>query len=277
MVDEVEAKRAIAENFGGNQLHLTRVRTVSVPKSYSAYMLFYVRENKTGDVFNEGQLTAVGDHVRAYAEERIEAAAAELAAVGSALKIFTEDGLQKNCAVLGLTAKGSSLALEIDGSATLEELYAQTAELLDCDIKTIRLWRVGLTAPLEGPILCSKRLTVDSMIVKRIFVQRKLANKELPLKLGQIVVFVKCYTQNSSCPLVFLKSCVVSSADSINKVFVSLVGTSDCAAFREDPTSTVMPIRRLLPTLSWLSQNCLNGTVLVLQPTKVWRQIGFKK
>jgi ubiquitin carboxyl-terminal hydrolase 7 len=269
IVEEVDAQRAIFENFGGRQTRatLSLTSTYSTTKIYSAYMLFYVKEDKIHDIFNEEQLTPVGNHVPIYAEERLQLATS---IKRTELRAYTEDSLQKNCqtATLGLTAQGGYIIIDIAPDSTFEQLYAEAAKLLDCSIDTIRLWKFGIGIPLDRPIPKTESQTIASLVEKRIFIQRKPAAEEVLLKAGQIVVFVKCYSRESALPLSFLTSCVVNSEDPVNKILPSLIGSTECTAYREDPGSTIMAIRKFYPFLCWSEQDCVNGTVIVLQPTK---------
>jgi ubiquitin C-terminal hydrolase len=280
LVEETDEDRAISENYGGPQRspgrplaasYTSGAPTYSTPKIYSAYMLFYVREDKATDIFSEDRLTPPGDHVKAYAEDRLQGAVPKKPEQRPALRAYSQECLHKNCqtATLGLTAANSSFPLAVAPDTTFEQLYEVAARELKCAVKTIRLWRFGITTPLEGPILASRTGGVGQFSEKRIFIQRKPAEEELALRTGQIIVFVKCYTGNSGAPLIFLGSCLVNSGDPIKKIVPKFIEKADCTAYREDPASATMPIRELSMNQAWAAQGCVNGTVIVLQPQKV--------
>jgi hypothetical protein len=269
-VEVADAVRALDENFGGAD---SLASIYATPKMYSAYMLFYVRRDKWQTIFQRDEAAVVGPHVVAYAEERARAVVTERSVSRSPFRCYSEDGLHANCrsATLGLTAPGGSVPIDVVPDATIDQLYAAVAEAMKCDVNTIRIWKFGLAAPLDRPLAKSTSLTVDTLVEKRLFVQRKPVGEDVVLRPGQIALFVKCYTRVLSAPLVFLGSCIVNSADHADGIvaaFKGVIGTNRCQMFREDPGSLSTPIRTIYGILRWSQQECVSGTVVVLQPEK---------
>jgi hypothetical protein len=268
-VSEATTAQAISGNFGGR---ISTTTSTATTKIYSAYMLFYVRDDVIGNIFGQCSLDEVPQHVKQYVGERCDATGD--ATIG--IRVYTEEGLRRNVdtVALGLTSREGHFLVGLQPNSTLYELYQAVATNLKRDIRTIRIWKFGLTSsPLDTVVEHSKIFQLSSLCTRRLFVQFKESREPLQLEPRMIVIFLKLYTKSPTAPLVYYKSIIVDSVSTVALMTAALahpLGLNSSArfdVFKEDPGSRTAPIKRLQEAKSWTANACPNGTVVVAVPT----------
>jgi hypothetical protein len=250
-------------------------------KGYSAYMLFYVREDAIGNVFASCELGEVPEHVRTYADERADVKDIESETI--TIRAYTEEGLKRNCltAAMGLWSRHGYFEFSIALNETLEELYKICAmKTLMPDFRGIRIHKFGSGMSQLGAVIdCSKRERIASLTSKNIFVVSKLVKDALALQTTEITIFVKIYTGSPFAPLVYFGASLVGRDEAISDYLytvsndIQLPVTEPWCVFAEDPGSS-RPILPLETYQSWAANFCYNGTVIVVQSSKVLQHVA---
>lgn len=230
-VTKVEKTTAIIENFGGdyettnpygNRYYYYR----NAQKSYSAYMLVYIRREKADQIFEEVREDEIPRHLLEYVKrldqettQKKEQKIGDLAS--ETINVITQDDLERYnfAGKPGFPIKPSAEHVyKLDQSQTLIDLYNFIANEFKVDINQIRIWDIDSLFSNPKRVLPMKEIALSALnenpYLKEITVYVEPKPIEQPLTYPadkSMVLFVKFYFPDFSTPIQYIGSINLSS------------------------------------------------------------------
>ena len=265
LVEQITAKEAIDANFGGTVGYVTYYH-----KIYSAYMLFYVREDMISRVFASCSDQDICEHIKKYAAQPYSNS--DWSNIRK-VTVITEEMLKRQPQEIGLSRPTEDCVVKIDNEMTISGFYTLLAEHFKLAATCFRLWHLDSSYRLQEVIPPNETLTVESFRPCLFFVQNKSDSESHILATNSMVLFVKCYTRNQSFPIFYMGSVVVSRDARISD-FVT-----DCAAKLNVDASSLSVYRESSTTYQihhgikkWRDERVNNGDTILLQSTETLRE-----
>ena len=235
-VTKVNSTDAIDDNFGGLNTDSRYQYYYSYGKkpmkSYSAYMLVYVRKEDAPNIFEPILDDQVPQHLKDYLKvaEEIKRKREEQKKTDSnniSLNIVTEDDLIDSAKIarFGFKPKKSSIKIKIEKNLTLSDLYNNIAQLLDIPVNEIRLWKSGYYSNPTNLIennsetKCKKLLSYSYFNDLDIFVQKKKIEEDLSILEKEIIIYMKFYFPNLTNQIQYIGSLKLFKKFTIRSIF----------------------------------------------------------
>jgi ubiquitin C-terminal hydrolase len=274
LVVSVTSDRAIKTNFGGNgSATYSNISSKYGSRTFSAYMLIYVREDKRQEVFVECDQD-IPDHIRTYANERWATSSSVTRYGTSQITVCTEEALKRNArdGAVGFWRSDAKLSLALADDTTLDEFYVLAATEMQREVEDVRLWGLKTVSSELESIVPRGGRTVGALWPKRFLAQRKDRTEALEPR-DKIVLFMKWYTQTTR-GIVYAGTVTVSPKDEVRTLFPQL--RKQMMLPREEPLTIVLEtelaysgrraLDRVYEFLSWADSGCKNGSAIIVQP-----------
>ncbi|EAY06298.1 Clan CA, family C19, ubiquitin hydrolase-like cysteine peptidase [Trichomonas vaginalis G3] len=204
-VSKSTKESAIDDNFGGESETTTYSSSNyynywgggSSGKSYSAYMLMYMRKDAVQNIFEPIPDEAVPEHLKEYMNKKpSETYSSSLDLNSVDITVTTEDDFEEGTLLMKkvFAQKDDPPKLEADNSISTQELYEKIANLLKIDVDEFRLWKQSYYLLPQTLISRSETKKIDfTYSTAQVFVQKK--SKEDPVEIPEddIVVYTKFF------------------------------------------------------------------------------------
>ena len=199
---------AIEDNFGGRSQW-------GRAKSYSGYMLIYVKRSEIARIFKPISDEEVPDHLKDYMkseDERLQALKnAKLQALKTVEVLVQDRTVLEKAAVKCIplfSSKESVIHERLDMDMTLEELYVEIAKRLDKPVDTIRLWETNRYGYPVVPIGARDDVTLADMdhyyTGLRVFLQDKKPEDPLKVQDRHVIIYAKFFFPKAEAKLQFI-------------------------------------------------------------------------
>ena len=220
-VTKEESATAIDDNFGG-------VTEYHRWKSYSGYMLVYVKRSEIPRVFEPIADSAVPDHLKEYMkmeEERLEARRNAKLHAEQTVEVLIQDKstLEKGTLMgsVGFYIKDGVINERFDKTLTTADIYQEVAKRLERPAETIRLWMCNTYGwPVKVcPCNATSLEILDYYLTGvRLFLQEKDKEDTLQVKQGDIVLYVKFFFPKAEAPIQFIDTLTFSETEPLTAV-----------------------------------------------------------
>lgn len=255
-VEKVQERDAIERNFGG-------YTSTRYTKIYSAYMLFYVREDQISTVFPECTEADIGEHIKAFAAQSSTYDEPELRNI----TILTEDMLRSQPQEIGLSRPTASLRVKVDDRMNTKKLYEFVAEQVKLEPNSFRLWHLNGSYRLNTVVVPDVVSEVHDYTPTLFFVQNKGMTEEVQLPEDSLVLFVKFYTKYAEFPMIYIRSVIVKSSSTVSQLVSELARDFGLDTFMDVYVEAAAPYR-ISKYNTWRSVEIKNGDAIYLQSSE---------
>ncbi|OHT04492.1 hypothetical protein TRFO_28001 [Tritrichomonas foetus] len=250
-------------------------------KTYSGYMLIYVRREEANSIFEEISSDSIPKHLKDYIQQlteyektKIERSEKEKNTVK--INIFAESFLRTSSAnqIPGFSPNDSDLHTKtFDISTSTAELYASLASELGLDPSKIRLWRCGYhknpTRIINNSSKGNLAGVCDGKHVIFVFVQPMNEGEELDIDKKRMI-YIKFFFPDApnDAPLQYLFSTSVESSSQINSLFRMInehLGFSSETELEGYLETLSTSVKKLSSESTFISNSIENGSILIFQ------------
>ncbi|OHS94333.1 Clan CA, family C19, ubiquitin hydrolase-like cysteine peptidase [Tritrichomonas foetus] len=238
VVTKVDSNAAIQNNYGGSAKKSNYgaygghggysgygYSGYNYGKSYSAYMLVYIRREDASTIMDPIPNSSVPTHLIQYFDQALkdEKMKKELKKAESKIInaiVITEDDISVNSQmdVIGFEPKREIQPIKINKTATYEEMYEKFAETLNLSVDEIRVWDTNYNkipskvVPRRNNIQVQKHYLYSSTF----FIQRKAVDELLELNEDQITFYVKFFFPDAPAPIQYIGNFTLNFDDQIS-------------------------------------------------------------
>ena len=261
-VTKVTPEEAIQNNYGGKE--------GDHDKTYSGYMLIYVRRSDAPAIFEPIPDSSVPQHLRNYFEKSQLCHAADHGPIE--VKVTDEDTVRNNSSkwTTGFDSASNFITVSIARDITYKALYETIAKAKSKDVNKLRLWKCG-TYSIPHEVIPNTDAKIDSHFSSGslIFCQDLVGDDKLQIEEGRICVFVKYFFSNGEPLLQYVGPEYPKPTDTLESLCemvtqrVGLPKGTPLLCFQE----TVQKSAQLISTKTLGEAGINNGLVLIFQVT----------
>ena len=211
-VTKVDKDKAIEDNFGSDDTSSSYSYNYyygyGTGKSYSAYILVYVRKEEANNVFQPIPDDAVPQHLKEYMNRPKPQ---EISYYNSLdVTVMTEETFAQGTVEVKkiFTKLDNEKKFQISKDSTNAELYKRVSEELKIDVEQIRLWRLKSYYNTPYEIVNNNDEKLDTYYYSYtydVYCQIKPKEEPLVIPTDDILVFTKFFFPNDEFKLQFVK------------------------------------------------------------------------
>jgi ubiquitin carboxyl-terminal hydrolase 7 len=274
-VSKVTKDKAISDNFGGESENAYSYSSYyssyySSGKSYSGYMLVYVRKDAAQNIFQPIPDEAVPKHLIDYMNRPKEPETSYYDSLD--VTVMTEENFAETTLSTEKIFSGldKQVKFQMEKKKTTNTMvYAKVAETLGVDVNEIRLWKQASYYNTPNTFIPNNDEKVDAYWSLNVFVQKKAKEEELELKSNEIIVYTKFFFSEDEYKLQYTgtfkmskESPLTALCDEVNKKMGFPEGTQ-LVVFTESCDKKAAKIDSLSSSLDALLVS--TGSVLIFQ------------
>lgn len=275
LVTKVTKEQAIDDNFGGN------MPNSNSPKSYSAYMLIYIRREDVNDIFAPVSDDMIPQHIIDYVQHALEEEQAkigeQITKIHSVPLTIVPDSVVEQNVMLGINGFKPQNQIEpinVNKEMKMDEVYNVVAKHVNLPGDKIRIF-LSTMDPLH--YLPTSFIRPSDSIVSDVcsqennvlFVQKLDEGENLILDQNQMKLYLKFYFPEEEAPIQYIGTIIIDKTKPVSSIFdevCSRVGMekNNLIAFRE--TWKSVPIKlESTESFQTYSKDLQNEPILILQ------------
>ena len=232
-VSKASKESAIDNNFGGSNSSIS-TSSYSYEKSYSAYILIYVRKDDAKWIFENISDEEIPDHIRQfiknpesfkYVEEKTSKKEVEEEKEKEVKLVVTpEEAIVSNIMKGRAGFIDSSLSKDvlISSKMSKKDIYIKVAEAFNLPVDEIRLWSINSNSP---SYLFYRSDTQGTFATSQssLFLQHKEAKEEVNISYNNMNIFLKFFSTSLELPLQYIGSVIMDSTKATDEDIIGEV------------------------------------------------------
>ncbi|OHT06318.1 Clan CA, family C19, ubiquitin hydrolase-like cysteine peptidase [Tritrichomonas foetus] len=223
VVTPVDDEDVLSKNFGG-----VSSQNSPAEKSFSAYMLMYVRKEDIPSIYEPITDESVPLHIREWTTANDERKKIEVPLDYIDIRLNSENSIRINAMkwTTGFDNRATAIVIRLSSDEKVHTLYEKAAEFLKLPISEIRLWQCGPYSIPDMPLadtdsMLSEKLSKSSSI----FVQRKTPDEKVEIEADERVLFLKFFftgcesSKINQTTIQYIGAKIVNDEDYVESVF----------------------------------------------------------
>ena len=262
-------EKAVNNNFGGS-CTANDGPLYGKMKTYSAYMLVYVRTSELENIFTPITIDCIPKHIIDYVKQELQEQKERIAmGITTRFNLYDERSVVNNIehANQPLQNAKDPLVVGVPMNATNNDLYKEVSSLMNCEVGSFRLWTVA-QPQIIAPITNNANQFVKNIQTSDLFFEKvpPLINFS-----SSLMFFLVYYDKtNSKAPFKYIRMCTVNIMESPLSLLHQVFGNYSSFNIQND---TFMIFGQKKPnTLSLIKPNSsfselalMNASFIILQ------------